>query len=728
MSTELGKAYVQIVPSARGIGKSISNEIIPESKKAGQSAGIGIASAIKKAIIVAGIGKAIVSTIQEGGKLEQSLGGIETLFKDNANQVKKYAKEAFKTTGLSANQYMENVTGFSASLLQSLGGDTEKAAEIANTAMIDMADNSNKMGTSMESIQNAYQGFAKQNYTMLDNLKLGYSGTKTEMQRLLKDAEKITGIKYDISNLSDVYSAIHVIQTELDITGTTAKEASTTIIGSWSAMASSFKNVLGALALGEGLQESMQGLGETLSIFLFQNLLPMLGNIISQIPSLIITFWQSAIPHFTMMGGNLLLKLKEGLVNSIPLFLTKLNEFIIQIKAWIDTNLSTFISSGVNWVVNLSKGLLQGLPHIISTMSVIVSNILETILNAVPKILEGGFNLIKGLAKGFMNNLPAVKTAIGDILSKVITLIIEKGPDILAKGIDLITHFAKGIFNNLPAVVSAMGDILKRIVSLIIENMPTILKNGALLIKKLALGMLSVVGTAVSAIGKILLNIIKAIATKISEFFKKGSDSIKSFAKGMLRAIPEALAVIPRLISGLLGKLKGSLSSFVDVGKNLIKGLWKGMSNVKDWLMKKIGGFTESIVSHFKSFFGIHSPSRVFAEIGEFLNLGLAKGITDNIDLVTKAMDKLGLAAEKEFETEGYLSIKSKLDEQMAQLDISSRNMKKDESTNLGATLDAILDVLTNLSEDLPNDFEKSVSKLKLEINNREFGRMVKSL
>ncbi len=178
MATELGKAFVQIVPSAKGIGKAISNEVVPKSKIAGESAGAGMASMIKKTIIAAGIGTALISTIKEGGKLEQSLGGIETLFKDNANKVKQYANEAFKTTGLSANAYMENVTSFSASLLQSLDGDTKKSAEIANMAMIDMSDNANKMGTSMEMIQNAYQGFAKQNYMMLDNLKLGYGKIK----------------------------------------------------------------------------------------------------------------------------------------------------------------------------------------------------------------------------------------------------------------------------------------------------------------------------------------------------------------------------------------------------------------------------------------------------------------------------------------------------------------------------------------------------------------------
>lgn len=285
MATEIAQAYVQLIPSARGITGKIQSILNPEASAAGQSAGQSLGSSLvgvmTKVIAAAGIGKAFSAAISEGAALQQSLGGIETLFKGSADKVKGYANEAYKTTGLSANAYMENVTGFSASLLQSLGGDTNKAAETANMAMIDMSDNANKMGTSMESIQMAYQGFAKQNYTMLDNLKLGYGGTKQEMQRLLADAEKLTGVKYDINNLSDVYSAIHAIQENLDITGTTAKEAASTFSGSFDSMKAAAQNVLGKLALGENILPSLHALLKTTSTFLFDNFLPMIGNVFS---------------------------------------------------------------------------------------------------------------------------------------------------------------------------------------------------------------------------------------------------------------------------------------------------------------------------------------------------------------------------------------------------------------------------------------------------------------
>lgn len=278
--TELAKAYVQIIPSAKGISGKLKQAIAPEAEPAGSSFGGKLVGTIKKTIAGAAIGKALSVSISEAADLEQSLGGIETLFKDSADKVKANAAQAYKTAGMSANKYMEITTSFSASLLSSLGNDTSKAANVADMAMTDMSDNANKLGTNMESIQDAYQGFAKQNYTMLDNLKLGYGGTKTEMERLLADAQKITGVKYDINNLSDVYSAIHVIQGELGITGTTAKEAASTLSGSFKSMKAAFKNVMGEIALGMDVGPAISALADTVVTYL-GNLIPAIWNVLS---------------------------------------------------------------------------------------------------------------------------------------------------------------------------------------------------------------------------------------------------------------------------------------------------------------------------------------------------------------------------------------------------------------------------------------------------------------
>lgn len=300
MST-VGTAYVQIVPSAQGIGGSISKMLSGEATSAGTAAGGSIAGAIKGVLLKAGIGititKGIKASMAEGAALQQSyIGGLETLYGDAAEAARGYAREA-AAAGISMNSYSEQAVSFGAALKNAYGGDVTKAAEAANTAIMDMADNSAKMGTDIESVQMAYQGFAKQNYTMLDNLKLGYGGTKTEMQRLLADAEKLSGVHYDIDNLGDVYDAIHVIQGDLGLTGVAAQEASETFSGSFNAMKAAAQNALGSLALGENVGPSLQTLATSVSTFFFGNFIPMLGTIIKSIPGAAVSFIQAGVPQ-----------------------------------------------------------------------------------------------------------------------------------------------------------------------------------------------------------------------------------------------------------------------------------------------------------------------------------------------------------------------------------------------------------------------------------------------
>ena len=412
MATNLGKAYVQIMPSAKGISGMISKELNGEVTGAGQQAGNSLISTIKNAIIAAGIGKLFATSLLEGGKLQQSLGGVETLFKNNAETVKQYANEAYRTTGLSANAYMENVTGFSASLLQSLGGDTAKAAKIANMAMVDMADNSNKMGTSMEMIQNAYQGFAKQNYTMLDNLKLGYGGTKKEMERLLADAQKLTGVKYDINNLADVYEAIHVIQKELDITGTTAKEASTTLQGSFASMKASFLNLLGKLSLGQDIKPSLEALAKTTTTFLVGNFLPMVGNILKGLPTLI-------IGAFSGLAEQLKGILGEKVVAKIQIYLKQVSGAVESFIGVITGSLSKEKGIDLMKVLGIKESTAKTIVNIANNIRTAFLNNRQAIKNV--GAIVGGFigdllgingteSSVSSLGKAFEVLSSAVKT------------------------------------------------------------------------------------------------------------------------------------------------------------------------------------------------------------------------------------------------------------------------------------------------------------------------------
>ena len=451
---ELGKAYVQIVPSAKGIKDSIAKELGGESARAGESAGQlftgKLVGTIKTVLGTAAIGKMISDSVNAGGALQQSLGGIETLFKDSADKVKTYAAQAYKTAGLSANDYMESTTSFAASLLSSVSQDTDAAAQLANMAMVDMSDNANKMGTSMQDIRNAYQGFAKQNYTMLDNLKLGYGGTQAEMQRLLKDAEKISGVKYDLGNLADMYSAIHVIQTELDITGTTAREATTTLTGSFASMKAAAQNVLGQIALGEDLQPSLEALVETARTYLVDNLLPLVVNAVGGIPEAI----AALAPAILQTGTELLQNLTSGFAAGIPDFLSQALPAVLSFTEELRANFGDFVSAGIDLILSLANGLVEGLPQLFAYIPDIVINIAGLINDNAPKILAGAVGLMVQLGKGLIDSIPLIIQNMGKIVEAIVSVI--SAFNWLNLGANILKGLASGIKSMASSVTQAM--------------------------------------------------------------------------------------------------------------------------------------------------------------------------------------------------------------------------------------------------------------------------------
>lgn len=457
--TNIGKAYVQIVPSADGIKGSITQALGDEPTSAGKLGGSKLVTALKGAIAVAGIGKALSASITAGADLQQSLGGVETLFKDSADKVKQYASESFRTTGLSANAYMENVTGFSASLLQSLGGDTQKASEIANMAMVDMADNSNKMGTSMQSIQDAYQGFAKQNYTMLDNLKLGYGGTKTEMERLLADAQKLTGVKYDINNLSDVYQAIHAIQENLGITGTTAREAKETFTGSFNAMKASAIDLLGALSTGMDVTQPMANLLETVSTFFFGNLLPMLGNIVMSLPKAVLTAFQTLFPFTIQQGHEMINKFVQGFKENFPTFIQSASEFIQTGITFFMENLQEFRSQGASLVMHVLNGLIEMTPTLLSGLATLVIQAVATFAQNLPQFIQKGFEIIGNVVSGLLQAVPNLIGAIPSILVNAGQAFLSY--DWWSIGKNIISGIVNGLISAGGQIISTLMDLAK---------------------------------------------------------------------------------------------------------------------------------------------------------------------------------------------------------------------------------------------------------------------------
>ena len=440
---ELGKAYVQIVPSAQGI-KSALTEMFDEEtdglgEQTGQSIGQKLVGTLKNVIVAAGIGKIISDSINMGGSLQQSLGGVETLFKDSADTVKEYAAQAYRTVGLSANDYMEQTTSFAASLLSSVSHDTDAAAQLANMAMVDMADNANKMGTDMQDIQNAYQGFAKQNYTMLDNLKLGYGGTQAEMQRLLNNATKISGVKYDLGNLADMYSAIHIIQQEMDITGTTAKEAATTLTGSFAAMKAAAENVMGNWSTGADLTEPLQALADTAQTFLVDNLLPMIGNVLAGIPEIV----YSLVPELLQTGTELLSSLAQGFTEGIPEFFSTALPQLLAFTDQLRDNAASFVDAGLNLITQLLNGLIAGLPDLIAYVPDIIINICGIINDNMPKILGEGVAIIVQLIAGLVQTVPSLLANWKKILEAVLSVI--SAINWLNIGKTILTGVANGV-------------------------------------------------------------------------------------------------------------------------------------------------------------------------------------------------------------------------------------------------------------------------------------------
>ena len=558
MATELGKAYVQIIPSAKGISGMIQKEMGGEVASAGVSAGESLGSkmmgAVSGVIAAAGIGQAIGASITEGAALQQSLGGVETLFKDSADKVKGFANEAYKTTGLSANAYMENVTGFSASLLQSLGGDTDKAAETANMAMIDMSDNANKMGTSMESIQLAYQGFAKQNYTMLDNLKLGYGGTKQEMQRLLSDAEKLTGVKYDMNNLSDVYSAIHAIQENLDITGTTAREAATTFTGSFESMKAAAQNVLGKLSLGEDIQPALQALMETTSTFLFGNLIPMIGNILKQIPNLILGGIKGV---FSGIFG-------EGLGSIMGGIVTALGSAFLAFKAF-----------------SAVSGLLSGIPAVLTTIKTAVTGLFTAMsANPIGIAIAAIAALTAGLVyfftqtemgrqiwQGFMDWFSGVWQSIAPVLTEVWNGIVET---------------ATTVWNNMMAVVAPIIQAVVDFIKSVWDGISLWWSENQALIQQTFTTVWNAIQTVIQTVMPIIQSIIETAMNILGPFIEGAWNNIYTVVTTVWELIKIAIQTAMDVISGIIKAVMAIINGDWGTAWNAIKGvgeaIWNGLS------------------------------------------------------------------------------------------------------------------------------------------------------
>lgn len=523
----------------------------------------GVGAAMGAVALAAGaaavkLGKEVISAYAD---FEQLVGGVDTLFGDASQTVQNYAANAFKTAGMSANEYMETVTGFSASLIQSLGGDTAKAAEVADMAITDMADNANKMGTDLSSIQTAYQGFAKQNYTMLDNLKLGYGGTKSEMERLLADAEKISGIKYDLSSFSDLTEAIHVIQTEMGITGTTALEATETISGSTSGMQSAIGNLMAGLGNADADIEMLVGNVVESFQHVVKNIVPVIENIVKALPPAldgILKAIGDLLPTLLSTVVDLFTQVLETLLSLLPELIPAAVDAVLTIVGALIDNLPLLIDAAVQLITALVMGLGSALPELIPAAVEAIITIVQGLLDSMDQILEAAFAIIQGLAEGLLNALPELIDALPEIIMTIIDFITDNLPLIIEMGIELTIQLAFGLIKAIPQLVAKLPEIIAAIVT----------------------GL----GKAVGAVFEIGKNIVTGLWEGIKSLGSWIGEKVSGFFSGIVDGAKSLLGIrSPSLV-------------FAGIGENMGLGIGEGFTSAMKGVEKDI---TDSIPTDF---------------------------------------------------------------------------------------------------------------------------------
>ena len=601
---------VKIGADVTDVNKGI-DETGKKTSDLGEKIKSGLATVGKAAVVgvtaaATAIGTIGTKAIQAYADYEQLVGGVETLFKDSQDKVMEYANNAYKTAGLSANEYMETVTSFSASLLQSLDGDTSAAAEKANLALTDMSDNANKMGSDMTLIQNAYQGFAKSNYTMLDNLKLGYGGTQAEMQRLLEDAEKISGIKYDISSYADIVDAIHVVQTEMGITGTTAKEAASTIQGSFGMVKAAWKNLVTGLADPD------------------QNLGTLVGNFTDSI---------------VVAGNNLIPRIQELL----PRIVEAVSALMGTVSTQLPGILGSTLPSLIEGASNLVTGLMSALPEILTVLGDIaptaIGILVPALLELLPEIVQTGIDVIASLAQGIADALPELIPAATEAIIKIAETLTDPGNlgNLVDAALAIILALADGIIDAVPRLLEVAPKIIENLVTALIENFPKIIESGVKLVMSLVDGLIKSIPQLTAAAPKLIIGIVQGILDNLPQIIMSGPQIIMALIEGLISAIPDLVQAVPTLIKSIVDTFLNY--DWGSIGRNIVSGIKNGVSNTWNGLKSGVGAAVNGLIGGVESILGIASPSKVFARIGGYMAEGLGQGFDREMTGVRKDIE-----------------------------------------------------------------------------------------
>lgn len=735
-----------VAGKASGVGQALLKGI-------GTFAKWGAAAATAAATATAALVKSAVTAYSD---YEQLVGGVETLFKDSASEVQKYAANAYQTAGLSANEYMETVTGFSASLLQSLDGDTKAAAEKANVAITDMSDNANKMGTSMESIQNAYQGFAKQNYTMLDNLKLGYGGTKEEMQRLLEDAEKLSGQKFDLSSYADIVDAIHVVQTEMGITGTTAKEAATTIQGSVNMTKAAWQNLVVGIAddtqnfdvLVNNFVESVTTAGNNIlprveiALKGVGTLVEKLAPIIAKtVPNIVST----TLPSMIKAGTSMIRALLDGLLKAVPELIPCFKNIVNQLISVIVTNLPMILNAavtiagaivsglvealpdildaGIELIQSLAQGLTTGIPTILSTAITIVSQLASTLIQNVPQIVQTGIQLLLGLANGILQAVPQLLQELPGIITQMVENILSCIPMIIECGIELLTSLVDALPQIIQSIVAVLPQIISSIIEALLSHIDEIIQAGIKLLVALIDALPQIIDTICKALPQIIEAITGALLEHLDDMIYAGVDLFMALITN-LAEIKNALASkMPEIIASIVRAIGECLGEMWEAGKRLMNKLWQGLKEV-----------APNIASWFKDFLHNLFIQDVNVQVDTSSLKSSATAKITNKSTSARKHAKGGVVEKGEIallEGDGAEAVVP-LHQNRMWISRVAQDMKNaldyGQSSSGSKNDNALLELIYELLERLPDLILEGMESVNMKVDKREFARMVKEV
>jgi phage-related protein len=628
----LGKETKESAKEAESAGKgfTVFKGILADL---GAQAITGAINGLKK------LGSGLVSigkqSLQNYAEFEQLEGGIETLFtppeglnayvqkmgevgvsaqeavrKFNAGTelVMKNANEAYKTAGMSANEYMETVTGFSASLLQGLDGDTEKTAKYADQAIKDMSDNANKMGTDMESIQNAYQGFAKGNFNMLDNLKLGYGGTKEEMLRLVKDAGVVSEEVKSIDDVSfdQIIDGIHIVQDRMNITGTTAKEASTTIEGSVKTMKASWTNLLTGIADENSNFEGLVSNFVESIMSVAHNIIPRVKNIMDGIG-----------------------ELATGLISELlPELITMFTE-----------NFGDLANIAVELISTLGNGILQALPTLMPVVLDIITTLTTNLIDALPQIIETGITILVSLIDGLTKALPKLIEMLPTIITTTVTTLLKNINRIITAGIELLKGIIQGLTKALPQLIKYLPEIITTICDVLVENLPFIIQSAVEIVVALIKGIVKALPDLAKAVPQIITTIVTAVGNLAIKLVQLGKELIIKLVNGIKENMPKVKEKAGEIKDDIINKVKELPSKMLNIGTDLVRGVWNGISNGTQWLKNRITEWVGDVTAFIKKVFKIGSPSKLMEdEVGQWLAKGIGVGFEDEMQDVEKQM------------------------------------------------------------------------------------------